>query len=87
MIRMRVSITVRIAQQGTVLAHKDKVHAPCVDADRSNLNALVCHHLQPSYYLIVESIDVPVEVSSCLDYLIRETSEFALYQLAVNDDA
>ena len=85
---MRVAVRIRLAQQASVLAHAYEIHAPRIDADRSDFDVLTRRSpFQPLQNVPVKFVDIPVEVSPRLDDMIGETVHFFCYQSFLSERA
>ena len=80
---MRVAISKRIAKHCTVGGNAKEVASPCVDTYTGNLDPALCRYLQSIDDFGVEGIYVPIHMSSGLDEVVVETSEFFLLYLAI----
>ena len=72
---VRVAIGDGVAEQRAVVAEKREVAAPGVDADTLNVDATLCSELQSAYDFVVESVEIPIEMSAQSDERVVEARE------------
>ena len=84
---MWVAVGIRVTQEPSVLAHADYVHSPGIYAYAGDMLSLVGHLLQSAHYFVVQGIDVPIEMSTCLYDTVREPGQFTLHQPTFMDAA
>ena len=72
---VRVAIGDGVAKQCAVVAEKREVAAPGVDADTLNVDATLCSELQSAYDFVVESVEIPIEMSAQSDERVVEARE------------
>ena len=73
---MRVAVGERVAQHCLVLAYAHEVASPSVNADALYAQSPVGNEFQAFYYFIIESENVPINVSSCLYEVVVESGQF-----------
>ena len=71
---MRISIRIGLTNETSIFPHTDKIHSPCINADRGNLNITpLSDYFQPFDNIPVKFIDIPVEMSAGFNQTVRET--------------
>ena len=75
------------AEDVSVISYKNEIYAPCVDADTCYFDAAFRYSLQPFDNLVIQGINVPVELSSVLNDVVREACDFLKFHCSVNDVA
>ena len=84
---VRVAICHRVAKDSSVLAHIYEVASPSVDADTLDRDVALCNEFQTLDDFVVESIDVPIEMTTCLDEVVVETCQLLQVKLSIRQTA
>ena len=80
---MRVTIGHRITQQGSVITDENKVNTPRINTYRCNLDTTSPYNLQTFYHLKIQGIDIPVEVASSFNKMVRKARQLLLLQSSI----
>ena len=82
---VRIAISKRVAQYATILVYAYEIYAPSIDTDALDFDFLLCYELQSFNNLIIQSVDIPIEMSTSLNKVIIKASKLFEHHLSIFD--